>query len=81
MLALLSSTIKGKSEDAAGSLSMLLEISVHIVSICYDGYTADGMYKSFAEMMGWKEWNGENLSEEHAITFLASKLCSVLGIE
>lgn len=39
------------------------------------------MYKIFAEVMGWKEWNGEELSDERANTLVVSGLRSVLGTE
>ena len=41
----------------------------------------DKMYKLFAEVMGWKEWNGEALTDEHANTLVISGLRSVLGTE
>lgn len=39
------------------------------------------MYKLFAEVMGWKEWNGEELSDERASALVVSGLRSVLGTE
>lgn len=41
----------------------------------------DEMYKRFAAVMGWKEWNGEALSDDNTIAFFISKLRNVLGIE
>lgn len=39
------------------------------------------MYKLFAEVMDWKEWNGESLTDEHASTLVVSGLRAVLGTE
>jgi hypothetical protein len=39
------------------------------------------MYKLFAEVMGWKEWNGEKLSDERASALVVSGLRGVLGTE
>lgn len=39
------------------------------------------IYKRFAEVMGWDEWEGENLTKERTTTLLLAKLRAILGTE
>ena len=41
----------------------------------------DFMYRKFAEVMGWAEWAGEQLTDELAISMLITRIRTILGTE
>lgn len=41
----------------------------------------DNMYRDFARVMGWREWRGEELTDDAAVSSLVRELRSLLGTE
>lgn len=39
------------------------------------------MYRTFAKVMGFEEWQGEQLTDDLAVSMMIRRLCAILGTE